>query len=189
MQKRANASNGWGTRLRWSPLEPGRSISGDSILSPRKIWNGSSGNIPAGTAFMDKFWEEYRRRCDPRNGELSLSLFASLPPLCRVCQMPCVFPRPDITTCRIKEYGGKRHAFCTSACERIFDQEPHRYLGYSTFYELFDGYDLADFIVENGLLRADGKTLIAQPWLDMERMWTIDDITSGAIRDSRSIEE
>ena len=76
----------------------------------------------------------------------------------------------------IKEYGGKRHAFCSDACEGFFDQEPHRYLGYSTFYELFDGYDLADYIIENGLLRADGKTLIAQPWLDMERMWNIDDI-------------
>jgi hypothetical protein len=134
---------------------------------------------PGWYGFYGKFWDEYRRRCDPRNGELALSLFPSMPPLCRVCQMPCVFPRPDISTCRIKEYGGKRHAFCSSACESFFDQEPHRYLGYSTFYELFDGYDLADYIIENGLLRADGKTLIAQPWLDMERMWTIDDIRAS----------
>ncbi|MBF6567560.1 MAG: monooxygenase [Candidatus Binataceae bacterium] len=126
-----------------------------------------------------KFWDEYRRRCDPRNGELALSMFPSLPPLCRVCQMPCVFPRPDISTCRIKEFAGKRHAFCTPECELIFDQEPHRYLAYDTFYELFDGYDLADFIVENGLLRADGKTLIAQPWLNQEQMWTIDHIRAA----------
>jgi hypothetical protein len=131
---------------------------------------------PGWHGYYGKFWEEYGRRCDPRNGELSLTLFPSLPPLCRVCQMPCVFPRPDISTCRIKEYAGKRHAFCSPACERFFDQEPHRYLGYTSFYELFDGYDLADYIIENGLLRADGKTLIAQPWLNLERMWTIDDI-------------
>ena len=31
-------------------------------------------------------------------------------------------------------------------------------------------------IVELGLLRADGKTLIGQPHFDLDRMWTIDDI-------------
>ncbi|MDZ4267113.1 MAG: hypothetical protein U1D00_15700 [Mycobacterium sp.] len=35
---------------------------------------------------------------------------------------------------------------------------------------------LADFIVQNGFLRSDGTTLIAQPSLDTERMWTIDDV-------------
>jgi hypothetical protein len=106
-------------------------------------------------------------------------LFSSLPPLCRVCQMPCVFPRIDISTCRTKEFARKQHAFCSASCEMFFDQEPQRYLGYTSFYELFDGYDLADFIVENGLLRADGKTLIAQPCLNQERMWTIDDIRAA----------
>jgi len=107
---------------------------------------------PRWHGYYGKFWEEYGRRCDPRNAELSLALFPSLPPLCRVCQMPCVFPRLEISTCRIKEYAGKRHAFCSPACERFFDQELHRYLGYISFYELFDGYDLADYIVENRLV-------------------------------------
>ena len=31
-------------------------------------------------------------------------------------------------------------------------------------------------ILDIGLIRKDGKTLIGQPLLDMERMWTIDDI-------------
>ena len=33
-----------------------------------------------------------------------------------------------------------------------------------------------DVIVEMGLLREDGKTLIGQPHLNLEKMWTIDDI-------------
>jgi hypothetical protein len=131
---------------------------------------------PGWYGYYGKFWEEYRRLCDPRAGAIPLSLFSSLPPLCRVCQMPCLFPRPDISACRIKMYGGKQQAFCSTACEYIFDEDPQRYLAYDTFYELYDGYDIADYIVENGLLRADGKTLIAQPSLDAERMWTIDDI-------------
>ncbi len=36
--------------------------------------------------------------------------------------------------------------------------------------------DLADFIEQNGFLRADGKTLIGQPHLNARRMWTINDI-------------
>ena len=122
------------------------------------------------------FWQEYRRLADPAAGATTLSLFPTLPPLCRVCQMPCIFPRPDISTMRLKAHEGKTHAFCSDACEFIFDEDPQRYLGYTNFYELYDGYDLADYIVENGLLRADGKTLISQPRLSMERMWTIDDI-------------
>ena len=131
---------------------------------------------PGWTEHYGGFWEEYRRRCDPAEGALALSLFPKLPPLCRVCQMPCIFPRPDVSDMRIREHEGRRHAFCSRWCEFHFVEQPQRYLGYRTFYELYDGYDLADWIVENGLLRADGKTLIAQPWLDTERMWTIDDI-------------
>jgi hypothetical protein len=41
---------------------------------------------------------------------------------------------------------------------------------------LWDGVGLEEFIVKNGLLRADGKTLMAQPHVESERMWTIDDI-------------
>jgi len=124
------------------------------------------------------FWQEYRKMCDPRSKNVPLSLFPAMPPMCRVCQMPCVFPRPDITTMRVKTYGGKKHAFCTEACEFIFDEDPQRYLGYDTFYELYDGYDLAEYVRENELLRADGKTLMAQPSLDDDRMWTIDDLAA-----------
>ena len=93
-------------------------------------------------------------RRDPRNGELALSLFSSsAAALPRVPDAVCV-PRIDISTCRTKEFAGKRHAFCSASCEMFFDQEPQRYLGYTSFYELFDGYDLADFVVENGLLKS-----------------------------------
>lgn len=124
------------------------------------------------------FWEGYRELIDPKDGASTLSLFEQLPPLCRVCQMPTIFPRIDISTARIREFGGKRHAFCSEACEFIFNEDPQRYLAYDTFYELYDGYALDEYVRENGLLRADGKTLIAQPSLDDDRMWTIDDIAA-----------
>jgi hypothetical protein len=123
------------------------------------------------------FWEGFRELTEPGSGN-PFEMFQSMPPLCRVCQMPCIFPRPDISSARIREHEGKRHAFCSGPCEFIFWEDPGRYTGYKTFWELFDGWDLSEYIVKNGLLRADGRTLIGQPHLsdDPRMMWTIDDI-------------
>jgi hypothetical protein len=123
------------------------------------------------------FHEGYREMTAPGSGNPFL-LFSSMPPLCRVCQMPCIFPRLDINQIRIREHAGRRHAFCSEPCEFIFNEDPGRYLGYKTFWELFDGWGLDEYIVKNGLLRGDGKTLMAQPHLsdDPKMLWTIDDI-------------
>jgi hypothetical protein len=90
--------------------------------------------------------------------------------------MPCVFPRPDISTVRIKDYGGRKHAFCSDGCERTFAFEPHRYAHSRTWDEHFDGYSIAEFIEKCGLVRNDGKTLLAQPHLRADKRWTLDDI-------------
>jgi hypothetical protein len=123
------------------------------------------------------FYEGMREMQEPGSGNPFL-LFPEMPPVCRVCQLPCILPRLDINDIRIKEYQGRRHAFCSAPCERFFDQEPGRYLGFKTFWELWDGYGLDEFIVKQGLLRPDGKTLIAQPHCsdDPKMMWTLDDI-------------
>lgn len=133
---------------------------------------------PGWYAHYGSFWEGYREMTDPRDRANPLLLFEQLPPLCRVCQMPTIFPRIDVTTVRIREHGGLRHAFCSAACEFIFDEDPQRYLGYRTFYELYDGCSLDEYVRKNNLLRADGKTLLAQPSLDDEKMWTIDDLVA-----------
>lgn len=122
------------------------------------------------------FWEGYEAYTDPADGVNPLAAFDGVPPVCQVCQMPCVFPRIDISDARAMEYAGKLRAFCSGECERIFNEDPQRYLGYKTMWELYDGYSLDEYIVENKLVRADGKTLLAQPSLDWEKMWTVDDI-------------
>jgi methane monooxygenase component A alpha chain/propane monooxygenase large subunit len=76
----------------------------------------------------------------------------------------------------IEQYGGRNHAFCSTVCRDIFHRAPEQYMGHVNFGERFHGWDLADVIVEMGLLREDGKTLIGQPHLNLEKMWTIDDI-------------
>jgi hypothetical protein len=131
---------------------------------------------PGWNTHYGKFWEAYSTMTDPKQGQIPAQLFPSLPPLCQVCQMPCVFPRPDISWARVVEKAGKKRAFCSEPCEWMFDLEPQRYLGYQNWYERFDGWDLADIITELGYIRPDGKTLIAQPHLNPDKMWTIDDI-------------
>ena len=131
---------------------------------------------PGWSTYYGKFWEAYRTMTDPKQEQIPAQMFPSLPPLCQVCQMPCVFPRPDISWARVLEKDGKKRAFCSEPCEWMFDLEPLRYLGYQNWYERFDGWDLADVVTELGYIRPDGKTLIAQPHLDKDNLWTIDDI-------------
>lgn len=122
------------------------------------------------------FWNQYRDVCDPKHGTIPMQGFDSLPMLCRVCQMPCVFPSLDNCHGRVRTHEGRLHAFCSDACEFIFGESPQRYLHAKAFDEIYDGWSLSEFIRKNGLLRADGKTLLAQPHLDRDRMWTIEDI-------------
>jgi hypothetical protein len=68
--------------------------------------------------------------------------------------------------------------FCGEPCEKIFFDEPVRYEQSRTFWQHHDGVSIEEFITRNGLLRADGKTLIAQPSLDTDRMWTLDDVAA-----------
>ena len=131
---------------------------------------------PEWDKYYGAFWKEARRMADPAEGRLPLQLFPSMPPLCQVCLLPCVFPRPDISTARVVKIEGKKRAFCSDTCQWMYDLEPNRYNNYSNWYERFDGWDLADVIVELGYVRKDGKTLLAQPHLSKERMWTVDDI-------------
>ncbi|MDB5066861.1 MAG: hypothetical protein JWM18_3295 [Chloroflexi bacterium] len=125
------------------------------------------------------FYEGMAEMTEPGSGNPFL-LFPEMPPLCRVCQMPCIFPRIDVNTIRIREHADRRHAFCSQPCERIFDEDPGRYLGYRTFWEIWDGHGLDEYIVKQGLLRADGRTLLPQPHNsdDPRMMWTLDDITA-----------
>lgn len=136
---------------------------------------------PGWYALYGNFWEAYAKMGDPRDGQIPLTLFPQVPPLCRVCQMPCMFPRYDQSTVRIRESDGRKHAFCSDGCEHIFALEPHRYAKAHTWFEQYDGYELSHYVKECGLIRADGKTLVGQPSLRWDKMWTVDDIHATRI--------
>lgn len=124
------------------------------------------------------FWSNYRTMADPKNATLPVSMFDAIPALCRVCQMSCALPAPHMAKPSFfVDSTGRRHALCSPACAHIFRTEPHRYPG-KTWLEIFDGWDLATYIQEAGLLRDDGHTLMAQPHVHHEErwLWTLDDI-------------
>ena len=132
------------------------------------------------------FWQVYQTLCHPAEGMFPFQLLAERPPICQLCHMPCVYPKIDETTLRTAGYNGSLYPFCSEACEFIFFEEPERYLSATPFDVLWDGVGIDEFIIKNGLLRSDGKTLIAQPHCDPELpMWTIDDIarTGFAVED------
>jgi hypothetical protein len=133
-------------------------------------------NYPGWYSYFGPFWEDAAEWADPANATLALEALPEFPPLCRVCLLPCMLPRLDVAEIHVEEHGGRRHPFCSTVCLEIFRKDPGRYLAYQNFGERFNGWPLEDVIVELGLLRADGKTLIGQPHFAVERMWTLDDI-------------
>lgn len=133
-------------------------------------------HYPGWSALYQGYWEGYRALADPAGGRLVLQELPGLPPICQVCQLPCAMPRLDINSVRVLKSGGRAVAVCSEGCEWIFTTWPDAYRHRRSFWERYHGWDLADMIIDLGLLRPDGKTLIGQPLLDLERMWTIDDI-------------
>lgn len=132
-------------------------------------------HYPGWTGYYGAYWDAYRQLADPAGGRIILQELPGLPPFCQVCQMPCVMPRLDANEARVIDYKGKKIAFCCAGCQSLFDQSPDAYSG-RTFWERYHGWDLADVILDLGFVRPDGKTLMGQPTLDLERLWTIDDI-------------
>jgi len=133
-------------------------------------------NYPGWYDVYGKFWEAHAQMAEPDNGQIMMQQLPSLPPLCQVCQLPCIMPRPDNPETRIFDYNGSRIAVCSEGCEWVFRNWPVAYSGRKQFWSLYHGRDLADVILELGLVREDGKTLVGQPGIDLKRMWTIDDI-------------
>jgi hypothetical protein len=122
------------------------------------------------------FWEDYRQMTDPACGRIMMQQLPALPPFCQTCQLPCVLPRPSQNEFRLVAVGGRQCAVCSEGCEWILKTWPTVYMRRKQFWARYHGWDLADVILDLGYIRPDGRTLIGQPALDLDRLWTIDDI-------------
>jgi len=133
---------------------------------------------PGWWARYGAFWERYAEAVDPANRGLALDALGQLPLMCRVCHMPAPeCPGSSLDPRVVRDAAGRRHAFCSSVCESFFIAEPHRYTA-PTWNELNDGVELSEYVLREGLVRADGVTLVPQPQLSIDeaRLWSVGDI-------------
>jgi len=145
---------------------------------PEEAFDWYEDHYPGWYAYFGPFWEDAVAKADPANRSLALEAFPEIPPLCRVCFLPSALPRVDLAEIHLEWDGERNHSFCSTICRDMYHRNPELYRDHVNFGERFHGWALADVIVEMGLLRQDGRTLIGQPSLDTEKMWTIDDIRS-----------
>jgi hypothetical protein len=124
-----------------------------------------------------KFWEQYKEASDPASGATPFALLpgGKLPPICQVCNSPCYLPDPYEGEASFEQLDGEWYSFCSIFCQMAFQMFPEKFPR-KPFYTRYDGWSLSEFIIKQGLLRADGKTLLGQPHLESDRLWTIDDI-------------
>lgn len=118
------------------------------------------------------FHEAYRYAGDPDNRLLLTEFMALMPPSCWTCQGFCV--DPDDQTHRVIE--GRTRFYCSKECAWMDESNPGRYTGDRNFFDRYDGWELSEVIASLGFLRADGETLIGQPHLHSDGMWTLSDI-------------
>ena len=126
-----------------------------------------------------EFWDRYRAAADPASGARPFELLPGgrLPAMCSTCQHACFMPDPfSAEPTFAQDSTGTWHAFCTIYCQIAYEMAPERFSGGSAWYVHYDGWQLSDVLRDMGLIRQDGVTLMGQPHLHRDRLWTIHDI-------------
>ena len=143
-------------------------------------------NYPGWDAHYGKIYREWKKLgCeDPKSGFIPLKWFADNGHkiyVDRVSQVPfCPSLAKGASTLRIHEYNGKKHSFSDDWGERMWLTEPERYECQNVF-EQYSGRELSEIVVEGQGLRADGKTLIGQPHVRGNNLWTVADLKRAGI--------
>jgi propane monooxygenase large subunit len=110
---------------------------------------------------------------DPEGFGVFLKQISEQPvPSCWTCLVSCVFPE-DL--CH-REVDGHTRFYCSKECLWLDESNPGRYVGDRNFFDRYHGWELSEVVRDLGFVRPDGKTLVAQPHLDEDFMWTLDDI-------------
>ncbi len=123
-------------------------------------------------------WEAFAALADPDEGAILLSGFMEgAPPFCWTCLLACVIDEDMCHRTCCDRHGTERTRFyCSKECRWLDESNPGRYTGDRNFFDKHHGKALSEVIVDLDLLRADGKTLIGQPHLVADKMWTLDHI-------------
>jgi propane monooxygenase large subunit len=121
------------------------------------------------------FWQGMGQVCkDPEAYGAFLKQISQEPPApsCWTCLVTCVFP-DDL--CH-REVDGHTRFYCSHECKWLDESNPGRYVGDRNFFDRYHGWELSEIVRDLGFVRPDGKTLVAQPHLDDDFMWTLDDL-------------
>ena len=121
-------------------------------------------------------WEAFRATAhDPQQFRHLLDMSLEMAsPQCWTCLMGCAFPE-DMCHRTVDD---RTRFYCSKECMWLDESNPGRYVGDRNFFDRFHGWELSEVVRDLGFIRADGKTLIAQPHLSDENMWTLDDVKS-----------
>ncbi|WP_034995869.1 aromatic/alkene/methane monooxygenase hydroxylase/oxygenase subunit alpha [Beijerinckia mobilis] len=139
------------------------------------------------------WWENYRKLSKPGSVPITFADTGYVyPHRCWSNLVPCVI-RDQL---KVDEVDGQLYTY-GSEVDRWTHKEAFsgeykgratpamgRFSGRRQWEELYDGWDVADAIKDMGFVRADGKTLIAQPHLSLEEkdMWTLDHVRGNTIK-------
>jgi propane monooxygenase large subunit len=133
-----------------------------------------------------KWWENYSRLATP-NGHKPIvgeDVDYVYPQRCWTCMVPCLI-REDIVTA---EVDGHHRTYCSETC-RWTDVEAFRpvyqgretpnmgrLVGHREWETLYHGWTWDEVVSDMGYVRDDGKTMTAQPHLNLDpsKMWTLD---------------
>jgi propane 2-monooxygenase large subunit len=131
---------------------------------------------PGWYAEYGEFYETFGKvNKDPEAfGQLLRSAAEQGTPSCWTCLMNCVFPEH---MCH-RAVDGRTRFYCSKECLWLDESNPGRYLGDRNFLDRYHGWELSEVVRDLGFVRSDGETLVAQPHLDEDNMWTLDDVRS-----------
>src|SRR6266700_224607 len=133
-----------------------------------------------------KWWENYNRLSRP-NGHHPIvfeDVDYQYPHRCWVCMVPCLV-REDMV---IEEVDGQVRTYCHEECawtdvtafrptyQGRATPNMGQLIGKREWETLYHGWNWADVVSDMGFVRDDGKTLTAQPHLNLDpkKMWTLD---------------
>jgi propane monooxygenase large subunit len=139
--------------------------------------------------WYDKYgawWENYNRLSMP-NGHKPIvfeDVDYEYPHRCWTCMVPCLV-REDMVMAKVD---GQWRTYCHEMCkwtdETAFRptyqgrQTPNmgQLIGHREWETLYHGWNWADVVSDMGFVRDDGKTMVAQPHLNLDpsKMWTLD---------------
>ncbi|MBV9313307.1 MAG: methane monooxygenase [Pseudonocardia sp.] len=131
---------------------------------------------PGWYAEYGDLFEAHNALSDPAEGALLMSSFMEgAPPMCWTCQMPSVIE--EHITYRVVN-GDHTRFYCSAECQRVDELHPGRFIGDRQWFDRYDGWELSEVVRDMGFVRADGKTILGQPHLDLDpaKMWTLDDL-------------